>query len=65
MHTYLHTVAFIGLDGHIIEVEVDISAGLPSFDVVGLASKSVLESKERIRSAIKNSGFIFPLKKLR
>ncbi|NLY92241.1 MAG: YifB family Mg chelatase-like AAA ATPase [Firmicutes bacterium] len=52
--------AVIGIDGFPVEVEVDLSAGLPSFDLVGLADTSVKEAKERVRAAIKNSGFPFP-----
>ncbi|NLM36505.1 MAG: YifB family Mg chelatase-like AAA ATPase [Firmicutes bacterium] len=50
----------VGIDGFPVEVEVDLSAGLPSFDLVGLADTAVKEAKERVRSAIKNSGFTFP-----
>ncbi|GAA0078040.1 YifB family Mg chelatase-like AAA ATPase [Clostridium sp. CTA-5] len=50
-----------GLEGFLIEVEVDISKGLPMFSIVGLADTSVKESKERVRAAILNSGFDFPL----
>jgi magnesium chelatase family protein len=53
-----------GLDGQIVEVEVDVSKGLPSFDIVGLPDTSVRESKDRVRSAIKNSGFEFPVKRI-
>ena len=53
-----------GLDGSIIEVEVDISNGLPSLTTVGLPDATVKESKERIRSAIKNSGYEFPIKRI-
>lgn len=53
-----------GLDGHIIDVEVDISNGLPQLLIVGLADTSIKESKERVRSAIKNSGFKFPLSRI-
>ena len=56
--------AVLGLEGAIVEVEVDIAQGLPSFTVVGLPDKAVQESRERVRSAIKNSGFSFPLKRL-
>ena len=52
----------IGLDGVAIEVEVDINNGLPAFDIVGLADTAVKESKERVRSAIKNSGRNMPIK---
>ena len=52
----------IGLEGIPIEVEVDINNGLPAFDIVGLADTAVKESKERVRSAIKNSGRTMPVK---
>ncbi len=58
------TCAIIGLDGEIVEVEVDIANGLPSFTVVGLPDTSVQESRERVRSAIRNSGVTFPVKKI-
>ena len=45
-----------GVDGLIITVEVDSASGMPSFDIVGLPAASVRESKERVRTAIKNSG---------
>lgn len=50
-----------GLDGMLVSVEVDISRGMPSFSIVGLPDASVKESKERVRSAIINSGYEFPL----
>ena len=53
-----------GLEGYIIDVEVDISNGLPQLSIVGLADMSIKESKERVRSAIKNSGFQFPLSRI-
>ncbi|NLP46291.1 MAG: YifB family Mg chelatase-like AAA ATPase [Epulopiscium sp.] len=53
-----------GIEGSMIEVEVDLSEGLPSFDLVGLPDSAVRESKERVRSAIKNSGFSFPIKRI-
>lgn len=56
--------AVVGLDGALVEVEVDISTGLPSFQVVGLPDKAVQESRERVRSAIRNSGFRFPTKRI-
>ncbi|MBN1277692.1 MAG: YifB family Mg chelatase-like AAA ATPase [Deltaproteobacteria bacterium] len=52
--------AIIGIDAYIVEVEVDISHGLPSFATVGLAEGAVRESKERVKAAIKNSGYHFP-----
>lgn len=57
--------AVVGLDGVPITVEVDIAAqGLPNFTIVGLPDKAVEESKERVRSAIKNSGAEFPAKRI-
>jgi magnesium chelatase family protein len=50
----------IGIDGHPVEVEVDITHGLPNFTIVGLPEASVKESKERVKSAINNSGYDFP-----
>ena len=49
-----------GIDGILVTVEVDISNGLPAFDIVGLPDTAVKEARERVRAAIKNSGFIFP-----
>ena len=60
----VRSVAHIGLDAQIIDIESDMSNGLPGFTVVGLANKAVEESKERVRSAIKNSGLNFPPKRL-
>ncbi|MEX0682468.1 MAG: YifB family Mg chelatase-like AAA ATPase [Dehalococcoidia bacterium] len=57
----VNSCAVIGLDGEIIEVEVDISnQGLPAFNIVGLPDTAVQEARERVRSAIRNSGHIFP-----
>jgi magnesium chelatase family protein len=50
----------IGIDSHPVDVEVDISSGLPQFSTVGLPDMAVKESKDRIKSAIKNSGYPFP-----
>jgi len=52
--------AVLGIDARLIEVQCDVSGGLPLFHVVGLPEKEVSESRERIRSAIKNSGLPFP-----
>ncbi len=56
--------AVVGLDGAPIEVEVDISRGLPSMTIVGLPDTAVQESRERVRAAIKNSGLPFPSARL-
>jgi len=60
----IYSMAVIGLESQPIEVEVDLSNGLPSFTIVGLPDKAVEEAKERVRSAIKNSGIQFPQKKI-
>lgn len=52
--------AVLGIDAYVVEVEVDISQGLPTFTTVGLPEASVKESRERVKSAIKNCGFRFP-----
>jgi magnesium chelatase family protein len=53
-----------GLDGRIIRVEVDVAPGLPGFTVVGLGDTAVQEARERVRGAIRNSGFAFPPRRL-
>jgi magnesium chelatase family protein len=58
------TCALLGLDGTIVEVEVDIAPGLPSFTVVGLPDAAIQESRERVRAAVRNSGFFFPMKRV-
>jgi magnesium chelatase family protein len=60
MISKITTATIYGIDGIKIDVEVDISMGLPAFNIVGLPETSVKESKERVRSAIKNAGFEFP-----
>lgn len=52
--------AVLGVDAYVVEVEVDIAYGLPYFTIVGLPEVSVKESKERVKSAISNSGYTFP-----
>ncbi|MGE3063429.1 MAG: YifB family Mg chelatase-like AAA ATPase [bacterium] len=60
MISILKSAAINGLDGYVVDIETDIQNGLPAFNIVGLPERSVKESKERIRSAIKNIGFPFP-----
>jgi magnesium chelatase family protein len=55
----IHSVAFSGLTGEHVEVEVDVVIGMGQFAIVGLADTAIQESKERVRSAIKNSGYSF------
>jgi magnesium chelatase family protein len=56
----VHAAAILGLEGEIVEVEVDTSRGLPSFTIVGLPDTAVQESRERVQAAVKNAGLIFP-----
>ena len=56
----VNSCAVVGLDGVLIEVEVDITNGLPAFNIVGLPDTAVQEARERVRSAIKNTGMPFP-----
>lgn len=60
----VHSMAVVGLDSRPVEVEVDVGQGLPAFNIVGLPDKAVEESKERVRSAVKNSGAKFPMSRL-
>src|SRR6266404_1987141 len=60
----VQSCAVIGLEGALIEVEVDLSNGLAAFNVVGLPDAAINESRERVRSAIKNSGCLFPYKRI-
>src|SRR3972149_5252800 len=60
----VHTTAIVGLEGAIVEVEVDTSRGLPSFTIVGLPDTAVQESRERVQAAVKNAGLIFPRQRL-
>jgi magnesium chelatase family protein len=60
MISKVSTATVFGIDGIKVDVEVDISFGLPAFNIVGLPETSVKESKERVRAAIRNAGFDFP-----
>jgi len=58
------SAAVVGLEGAVVEVEVDLSPGLPSFTIVGLPDKAVQEARERVRSAIRNSYYKFPNRRI-
>ena len=60
----IHSVVPYGFEGKLVEVEGDMNRGLPAFSIVGMANKTVNEAKERVRSAIVNSDFFFPNKKV-
>lgn len=64
MLSKVKSYGLVGLEGYLVDVEIDINNGLPAFDIVGLPDASVKESKERVRSAIKNSGYEYPIYKI-
>ena len=64
MLSKIYSTSVFGMNCELVEVEVDILNGLPSFTIVGLGDKAVLESRERVRSAIKNTGFKFPTSRI-
>lgn len=64
MLAIIECVALQGLEGQKIRVEVDVCNGLPSMDIVGLPDTAVREAKDRVRSAIKNSGLEFPIRRI-
>ena len=64
MVSKINSIGIYGIDPYMMTVEADVSDGMPSFDIVGLPDAAVKESKNRVRSAIKNSGFKFPTTKI-
>src|SRR5262245_28883011 len=56
----MRTAAVFGVDAVLVQVEVDVANGIPGYTVVGLPDRSVRESRDRVRSAIRNSGFVYP-----
>lgn len=64
MLTGIKSMSLQGVEGYLVDVQVDVSSGMPSWDVVGLPDASVKESKERVRTAIKNSGYHLQSRKI-
>lgn len=64
MFSKVFSGALLGIDAYAVDVEVDVSSGLPAFDIVGLPSSSIKEAKDRVRTAIKNSKIDFPVKRI-
>lgn len=58
------SVALVGLEGHVVDVEADIGQSLPAFSIIGLPDQAVNESRERIRSAARNAGMSLPARKI-
>ncbi len=64
MFSQVHSLGLLGIDGYPVEVEADISQGLPGFDIVGMPGPAVKESRDRVRAAMKNCGFSFPVSRI-
>ncbi len=64
MYAKLRAFTILGIEGHPLLIEIDIANGLPYFQIVGLPDSSIREAKDRVRAAITNSGFKFPLKRI-
>jgi len=64
MYTRLYSGAITGVEAQLVEAQCDVAGGLPAFQMVGLPDKEVSESRERIRSALKNAGYSFPARRI-
>ena len=64
MFARLFSAVVLGIEAKLIEVQCDVANGLPAFQIVGLPEKEISESRERVRSAIKNSGYAFPARRI-
>ncbi len=64
MLAIITSCSVLGIDGWLIQVEVDVATGLPMFSTVGLPDSTVRESKDRVKAAIKNCGYQFPARKI-
>ncbi len=64
MFARINSMGLLGVDGFMVDVEADLSQGLPGFDVVGLPGAAVKESRDRVRAAMKNSGFAYPVSRI-
>ena len=64
MFSAVKCIALNGLEGYLVRVQVDVSAGMPAWDIVGLPDASVREAKERVKTAIKNSRFEIESRKI-
>lgn len=64
MLSIIKSMGLLGLDGYLIDVEVDVSTGMPDWQIVGLPDAGLKEAKQRVRTAIKNAGYDFPSRKI-
>ncbi len=60
MLSIINSSNLVGIDSFLVKVEVDVNNGIPSFNIVGLPGKEIKEARERVKSAILNSGYKFP-----
>lgn len=64
MFSYVNSLGLIGIDSFLVGIEMDISKGMPSFDIIGLPDAAIKESRDRVRAAIRNCGYEFPVNKI-
>ena len=64
MLSKIKSLGLKGIDGYAVDVEIDVGNGIPKFDIVGLADTAIKEAKERVRSAIRNSVYSYPIKRI-
>lgn len=64
MLSICHSATLYGIDAKIVNVEVNVADGMPSFDISGLAGNTIKESRDRVKTAISNSGIVLPIKKI-
>ena len=64
MYASMQSLGVSGVGGYGVTVEVNIASGMPGFDIVGLPDAAVKEARERVRAAVKNSGYRFPVSRL-
>ena len=64
MYAKITSLGCFALDGFVVTVEADLSGGLPTFELVGLPDNAVKEAKDRVRSALKNTGFTYPVSRI-
>ena len=64
LYAKVNSLGLLGMTAFSVKTEVDIANGMPAFDIVGLPDAAVKESRDRVRSAIKNCGYQFPVNKI-
>ena len=60
----MNSASVLGIDAHLVDVEVDVSIGLSTFNIVGLPDGTIKESRDRVTAAVTNSGFNFPVRRI-